>query len=278
MTTSPPTAPLLPITVPFSEHLSETWLLERTSHAQLRNGRELSVPDLTRAMKQLNDFDVPLSRRSGHSHLTERVPLKKNTNFSVPLSAWREISQAEAQTTFHLGIPVLLYGEHTWERPKGAKRAWSANTNMRVITFGSAVVPPEALSGTDYAVCYLDPQRGAFSNLVWKAWFASDTATLLAGDDRRHITFFAPCVQFPFTTHYTVIGTDGQVYEFATRAEAIQGFQSLPPREVSSGSQVQTVFPQFCYYHEVTCPSGIYRLEFFGPRMDERGYQVEEVA
>src|SRR6185503_4295308 len=199
MTTSPSTAPLLPITVPFSEHLSETWLLERTSHAQLRNGRELSVPNLTRAMKQLSDFDVPLSRRSAHSHLAEPAPLKKRTNFSVPLSTWREISRAEAQATSRQGIPVLLYGEHTWERPQGATRAWSANTNMRVIIFGSAVVPPEALSGTDYAVCYLDPQRGAFSNLVWKAWFASDTATLLAGGDHRPITFFAPCVQFPFT-------------------------------------------------------------------------------
>jgi len=55
-------------------------------------------------------------------------------------------------------------------------------------------------------------------------------------------------------------------------------FITLPPREVSSGSQVQTVFPQFCYYHEVTCPSGVYRLEFFGPHMDERGYQVKEAA
>lgn len=278
MTTSPPTAPLLPITVPFSERLSEAWLLERTSHAQLRNGQELSVPDLTRVMKQLNDFDVPLSRRSGHSHLTERVPLKKKTNFSVPLSAWREISQAEAQATFRQGIPVLLYGEHTWKRPQGATRAWSANTNMRIITFGSAVVPPEALSGTDYAVCYLDPQRGAFSNSVWKALFASDAVNILAAGDRRTIIFLRPCVQFPFTTHYTVIGADGQIHEFATSVEAIQGFQSLPPREVSRGSQVQTIFPQFCYYHEVTCPSGIYRLEFFGPRMDKRGYQVEGVA
>lgn len=41
MTTSPQTATLLPMTVPFSERLSETWLLERTYHAQLRNGRDL---------------------------------------------------------------------------------------------------------------------------------------------------------------------------------------------------------------------------------------------
>ncbi len=35
MTTSPQTATLLPMTVPFSESLSETWLLERTYHAHL---------------------------------------------------------------------------------------------------------------------------------------------------------------------------------------------------------------------------------------------------
>ena len=75
-----------------------------------------------------------------------------------------------------------------------------------------------------------------------------------------------------------MIAADGQVHEYATSAEAVQGFQTLPPREVSSGSQVQTVFPQFCYYHEITCPSGVYCLEFFGPRMDERGYQAREAA
>jgi hypothetical protein len=41
---------------PFSEQLSEQWLLERTYHAQLRNGEELSVPGFTRAMKQLIDL------------------------------------------------------------------------------------------------------------------------------------------------------------------------------------------------------------------------------
>ena len=127
MTASPQTATLLPMTVPFSERLSETWLLERTYHAQLWSGKELSVPDLN-------------------------------------------------------------------------------------------------------------------------------------------------------TTHNTVIAADGQVHEYADSAGAVQGFQTLPPREVSSGSQVQTVFPQFCYYHEVTCPRGVYRIEFFGPRMDERGYQVKEAA
>mgnify|MGYP001423462552 CR=1 FL=1 len=48
-------------------------------------------------------------------------------------------------------------------------------------------------------------------------------------------------------------------------------------QEVSNGSQVQTVFPQFCYYLEVSCPSGIYRIDFFGPRMDEQGHKVKEV-
>ena len=62
MTTSLQTATLLPMIVPFSERLSETWLLERTYHAQLWSGKELSVPDLTLAMKQLNDFERPLQR------------------------------------------------------------------------------------------------------------------------------------------------------------------------------------------------------------------------
>jgi hypothetical protein len=278
MTTSPQTATLLPMTVPFSERLSETWLLERTYHAQLWSGKELSVPDLTRAMKQLNDFDVALFLQSSKSKLAARVPLKKSTNFYVPLSTWREISQAEASATSQQGIPVLLYGEHSWEHPQGASGTWSPNKHIRVIISGNAGEQPEAVSGTNYAVCYLDPQRGTFSNTVWKAWFASDTATMLEGGDYSTITFFAPCVQFPYTTHNTVIAADGQVHEYATSAEAVQGFQTLPPREVSSGSQVQTVFPQFCYYHEVTCPSGVYCLEFFGPRMDEWGYKVKEAA
>ena len=278
MTTSPQTATLLPMTVPFSERLSEQWLLERTYHAQLRNGRELSVPDLTRAMKQLNDFDVLLFLQSSKSPLAERVPLKKSTNFSVPLSTWREISQEEASATSQQGIPVLLYGEHSWEHPQGASGTWSPNKHMRVIISGNALEQPEAVSGTDYAVCYLDPQRGTFSNTVWKAWFASETAPMLEGGDHSTITYFAPCVQFPYTTHNTVIAADGQVHEYADSAGAVQGFQSLPSREASSGSRVQTIFPQFCYYHEVTCPSGVYRLEFFGPRMDERGYAAKEAA
>src|SRR6266516_4324531 len=231
MTTSPQTATLLPLTVPFSERLSETWLLERTYHAQLWSGKELSVPDLTLAMKQLNDFEVPLVLQSSKSTLAERLPLSKSTNFCVPLSAWREISQEEASATSQQGIPVLLYGEHPWEHAQGASGTWSANKNMRVIISGNAGEQPEAVSGTDYAVCYIDQQRGTFSNTVWKAWFVSDTAT-------------------------------------------IQGFLTSLPQEVSHGSAIQTAFPQFCYYHDVTCPSGVHRIEFFGPRSDEQGYRV----
>jgi hypothetical protein len=241
------------MTIPFTEHLSETWLLDRTYHAQLRNGKELSVPDLTLAMKQI-------------------------AGCYVPLFTWREITQEEAQATSQQGIPVLLYGEHSWEHPKGASGTWSANRNMRVIISGNAGMQPETVSGTDYAVCYIDHQRGTFANTVWKAWFASETATMLEGGDHSTITFFGPCVQFPYTTHYTVIAADGQVHEYASSAEAVQGFQTLPPQAVGKRSQGQTVFPQFCYYHEITCPTGVYRIEFFGPRMDERGYQVKEAA
>lgn len=262
--------------IPFTERLSEQWLIERTYHAQLCNGRELAVPSLTEAMKQLDDFDVPRSLQSSKSKLAEWVPLKRSTNFYVPISTWREISQAEAHATSQQGIPVLLYAEHSWEHLKAVSRMWSANKNMRVIISGSTVVQPDALSGTDYAVCYIDHQRGTFSNSVWKAWFASDTA--LEDDNHGAVTFFSPCVQFPYTTHYAVIAADGQVHEYASSAAAVQRYQTLPPREVRSGSQVQIVFPQFCYYHEVICPSGVYRIEFFGSRMSEQGYQVKEAA
>jgi RNA polymerase sigma factor (sigma-70 family) len=36
---------------------------------------------------------------------------KQLTDFDVPLSTWREISQEEAYATSHQGMPVLLYGE-----------------------------------------------------------------------------------------------------------------------------------------------------------------------
>ena len=261
------------ITATFSEQLSEQWLLERTYHAQLRNGRELSVPDLTLAMKQLSDFFVPLSSQSWKSKLAERLPLKKSTSFDVPISTWKEISQEEAYAISQQGIPVLLYGEHSWRHQKGTSVMWGPNKNMRAIIFGNAEEQPEVVSGTDYAVCYLDLQRGTFSNASWRKWFSSDPA-IFESSDHSDITFLVPCIQFPSTTHYTVIAADGQVYD-ADRAEAIQDFQTLPPQEVSNGSAIQTVFPQFCYYHEVTCSSGVYRLEFFGPRMDEQGYEVK---
>ena len=90
------------------------------------------------------------------------------------------------------------------------------------------------------------------------------------------ITFLRPCIQFPFTTHYTIIASDGRVSEYADRAAALQGFATAPLQEVSQGNTVQIVAPHFCYYHEVTCPSGTYRLEFFGPRMHEQGYSRPE--
>lgn len=231
----------------YTEHLSEIWLLERTYHAHLLNGRELSVPDLTSAMKQI-------------------------LTFSVPLSTWQEISQEEAHTTYQQGIPILLYGEHSWEHLKGATRAWSPNRHMRAIIYGNDGEQPEAVSGTEYAVCYLDLKRGTFSNATWKAWFSSNTAMILDGSLHSAIT----CVQFPYMTHYTVIASDGHIHEYSDRAGAIQGFQTFPPQEVGEESDLHTVFPQFCYYHEVTCPGGIYRLEFFGPHMDEQGYQIKE--
>ncbi len=78
-------------------------------------------------MKQLNDFDVPLALQSSKSKLAKGLPLKKSTNFYVPLSTWREISQEEAYATSQQGIPVLLYGEHAWEHPKGASRGFKKN-------------------------------------------------------------------------------------------------------------------------------------------------------
>lgn len=240
--------------IPFSEQQSEQWLLERTYHARLLNGQELSVPDLTRAMKQI-------------------------TNFSVPLSIWQEIPREEAYAAYQQGTPVLLYGEVFWEHPKGTYQEWSVNGNMYAIIFGKTLLQPEEVSGTDYAVRYLDAKQGSFSNTSWRTWFASDSATIFDGSDLSTITFLRPCLQFPYTTHYTVIASDGHIHEYASRAEAIQGFQILPLQERSKGSALQTVvFPQLCYYHEVTCPSGTYRLEFFGPRMDEQGYPVKEAA
>lgn len=239
------------MTVPFTERRSETWLLERTYHAQLRNGADLSVPGLTLAMKQILDF-------------------------YVPLPTWTEISREEARATYQQGRPVLLFAENTWEHPKGAARGWGMNRNVHTLLYGKDREQADAVSGTDYAVCFADPQRGTFANAVWKARFSCDTATLFERSASASAIFLGPCLRFPYTTHYTVIAANGQVYEYAGRAEAVQGFESSPPLEVSIEGQVQTIFPQFCYYHEITCPGGIYRLEFFGPRMDEQGYRVKE--
>src|SRR5581483_403011 len=182
--------------IAYSEKQSETWLLERTYHARLRNGEELSDPDLTRAMKQISSF-------------------------SVPFSTWQEISQAEARAAYQQGIPVLLYGESLWEHSKGASEGWGANRNMHTIIFGTAVLQPEVVSGTNYAVRYLDANLGNFSNASWRAWFASDSATIFDGSDLSTITFFRPCFPFPTTTHYTVIAADGHVHEYADHVEAV---------------------------------------------------------
>jgi hypothetical protein len=103
---------LMTIPVPFTETLSETWLLERTYHAQLLNGSELSAFDLTQAMKQMVEF-------------------------SAPFSAWREIAPEDAAVAYHQGTPILLYGEHSWEHPKNATGAWGANKQMRILIFGT---------------------------------------------------------------------------------------------------------------------------------------------
>jgi len=265
-------------TIPFSEQQSERWLLGRTYHARLRNGRELSVPDLTLAMRQLIDVAIPLSSQSSKSLLPERLPRKKSSNFSVPLPTWKEISSEEASTLSRAGSPILLYGEHAWKHHKGIMETWRPNRNMRSIIYGDACEQPEAVSGTEYAVCYLDPKRGTFSNAAWRAWFSSDSTTLLDDSAENTITFLAPCMQFPYSTYYTVMEASGHVHEYADRTEAIAGFQAFPPQEVGEENNRHTVFPQLCYYHEVTCPGGVYRLEFFGPRMDEQGYQVKETA
>lgn len=241
------------IPVPFTETLSETWLLERTYHAQLLNGSELSAFDLTQAMKQMVEF-------------------------SAPFSAWREIAPEDAAVAYHQGTPILLYGEHSWEHPKNATGAWGANKQMRILIFGSALEQPAAVSGTDTAVCYLDLHRGKASSASWDRWFSSDPDTVFTVNAPRTITFLRPSLPFPSTTHYTVIASDGHVSEYPGRAEAIQGFQIMSKQERSKRNSFSTLFPQFCYYHEVTCPDGVYRLEFFGSRMDEPGYAAKEAT
>jgi len=261
--------------IPFSVPLSEQWLLERTSHAHMLNGRELSIARLTKAMNQLVDIDLPLSSPSSRSPLSERLLRKKSSTFCVPISTWQEITQEEARVAYEHGIPVLLWSEQTWEYAQGTSRRWGPNRNMRAIIFGNTVLQPEVTSTTTYAACYLDVRQGTFANVSWKMWLSSDPATLFHRQEQP-ITFLRPCIQFPFTTHYTIIAADGCVSEYPNRAAALQGFVSAPLVEVSQGNTVQIVAPSFCYYHEVACPSGTYRLEFFGLRMNEQGYPRPE--
>src|SRR5689334_7111783 len=102
------------MTTSISARLSEQWLIERTYHAYLRNGKELAVSSLTEAMQQLIAFPTPLSTQSSKSRLAQRLPLKKSINFSVPISTWEEILQGVASALYRQGMPVLLYGEHVW--------------------------------------------------------------------------------------------------------------------------------------------------------------------
>ncbi len=51
--------------------------------------------------------------------------------------------------------------------------------------------------------------------------------------------------------------------------------QAFPRQEMGEENDLHSVFPQFCSSHEVTCPGGVYRLAFFGPRMHEQGYKVQ---
>lgn len=103
---------------------------------------------------------------------------------------------------------------------------------MRAIIFGNTMPQPEVTSTTTYAVCYLDIRHGTFANVVWKTWFSSDLALLFQRQEQP-ITFLRPCIQFSFTTHYTVIAADGCVSEYPNRAAAFQGFVSAPLAEES---------------------------------------------
>lgn len=262
-------------TSPFSEQLSERWLLERTYHAQLHDGRELPVAMLTQAMQQLIDVALPRSTHSVKSKLPETLPIKKSTSFFVPISTWREITKQEAHTTYQQGKPVLLYSEQTWEQTKKTTGAWGPNQNMCTLIFGTAEMPAVAPSGIRMALCYLDARQGSFSNDTWKSLFASDPVRLFSDADQS-ITFFGPYIQYPFTTHYTVVASDGQVSEYPDHLGALQGFATSALQEEHNGDTVRIVAPHFSYYYDVTCPSGVYRLEFFGSEVNKPGYTLTE--
>ncbi|GCE14488.1 hypothetical protein [Tengunoibacter tsumagoiensis] len=247
----------------FSVQLSEQWLLERTYHAQLLNGDQLSTVNFTNAMRLLTDSTVPPSQQSARSRLPEHTPQYKNNTFVVPISTWQEITQDEANADYQQGKPVLLYGEHTWKHGQELVGTWRANRNMSLLIDGDTIFPSEATSGVEYGVCYLDTRRGTFSNIAWKKWFSLESALLSRHDDQS-IVFLRPLVEFPFTTHYTII-SDGYSSEYPGHSEAVQGFVASPSQAIGSGSY-------FCYYHDVACSDGTYRLEFLGPHMDDPGY------
>ena len=261
---------------PYSELLSERWLLERTYHACLSTGRELPVALFTEAMKRLSDFSFLAPAQSWRSQLPELLASYKSANFYVPLSTWHEITAEEARAAHQQGSPLLLYNEYTWQHSKRNVTAWRPNRNSRIMIFGSAWMQAEAHSGSDASVCYLDRRHGTFSNDSWKAWFPSESASLFGECDLQGVIFLSPSFQFPYTTHYTVVSADGRIQEYADRAEALQGFSASPLQEIHSGNAFQMSAPHFCYYHEIRCPGGVYRLEFFGPRMDEQGYLAPE--
>jgi hypothetical protein len=191
----------------------------------------------------------------------------------VPIATWREITQQEAHNLYQQGTPVLLYSERTWEHTKKITGAWGPNQNMRTLIFGDAKMQAESATGTSMALCYLDARRGSFSNDTWKSWFSTDPA-MLFDDNDQNITYFGPCVQFPFTTHYTVIASDGQITEYPDHIGALQGFAQSPLQNVRSENTTRIAAPHFSYYHDVTCPDGVYRLEFFGSDVDKQGYTI----
>jgi hypothetical protein len=257
-------------TFPFSNQFSEQWLLEGTYHAHLLNGGELSVANLTQAMRHLTEISAPFS--SQLSHLFESMSLQslqKSITFFVPISTWQESTWQEAAKAYQHDQPVLLYSEHAWHHGQDTSPVWSLGRNMRSFIYGKTVFPPESISGTEYAVCYLDAKRGAFSNSAWKTWFPSDTTSLFNDSSQsiQSITFLVPSQQFPFTTHYTLITPDGHVSEYQTPAAALQGFTISPSQDNLHASR--EVAPTFCFYHDVQCSNGTYRLVFFP---DLQGY------
>ena len=148
-------------TIPFSVQLSAQWLLDRTYHAQLLDGRELSSVNLTRALQQLTDIAVPLSSQSSISHLPEHLPLQKSRSFSIPISTWQETTQAEARTTYQQGKPILLYSERSWEHTHATPGIWRPNQNMRAIIDGNTLSRPDATSGTSTRPATSMPNRAS---------------------------------------------------------------------------------------------------------------------